>query len=784
MSPIVSVQQKTFAKKFPFRPRRGRYLEPRPQAVPDAAFFEDFDVAYRALCAVLFNFVPTSGHPGGSASSGRIVAGLVFEHLDYDFSAPDAEHADQLCYAAGHKALGLYAFWALRNELVRIARPGLLPPPKRQLRFEDLLGFRRNPTQGTPLFRKLKAKALDGHPTPMTPFVPLATGASGVGVSTGLGFALGARDAYGPDAPRVHLLEGEGGMTPGRVHEALAAATSLGLDNAVLHVDWNQSSIDSDRVCAERGEPGDYVQWSPAELLHLHEWNVVFAGDGRDIARVLEAQRLALSLRTGQPTAVVYRTVKGWRYGIEGKKSHGAGHAFGSEGYFKALAEFESRFGARLPRFEPDPDETKIEKAYYDTLMAFRKAFEARPRFPKRAAERILAAKKRLKARRRRPRSGCPRLERLYSSKILALKTPPELKPAPGANATLRGALGDAFGYLNRKTGGALIGCAADLLGSTSVSKLAEGFGPGFFHSSRNPGARLAAIGGICEDAMGGMMAGLSSFGRHIGVSSSYAAFIAALEHIPARLHAIGQFARREATGEPVRTWIMVNAHAGLMTGEDGPTHADPQPLQLLQDNFPPGALITLTPWEPQEVWPLLIAGLAARPAVLCPFVPRPPVPVPDRRALGLPPASAAAQGVYAVRRAPGRATVVLQGCGVATVFINEVLPRLDEENIRVNVFYVASAELFDRLPERKRRSIFPAELADGAIGITDFTLPTLLRWVRSEEGIRRSLHPYRGGTFLGSGVWRNVFVEAGLDAPSQLRAVRDWVRKGARGGY
>ncbi len=34
---------------------------------------------------------------------------------------------------------------------------------------------------------------------------------------------------------------------------------------------------------------------------------------------------------------------------------------------------------------------------------------------------------------------------------------------------------------------------------------------------------------------------------------------------------------------------ILVCAHAGLKTGEDGPTHADPQPLQLLQENFPAG---------------------------------------------------------------------------------------------------------------------------------------------------------------------------------------------------
>ena len=41
--------------------------------------------------------------------------------------------------------------------------------------------------------------------------------------------------------------------------------------------------------------------------------------------------------------------------------------------------------------------------------------------------------------------------------------------------------------------------------------------------------SRILAVGGICEDAIGGMMAGLSAYGKHIGVSSSYGAFISCL---------------------------------------------------------------------------------------------------------------------------------------------------------------------------------------------------------------------------------------------------------------
>jgi transketolase len=221
--------------------------------------------------------------------------------------------------------MGLYSMWALRDEIARLGTPELVPDIRQRLRLEDLLGFRRNPVTRTPLFLGTRAKPLDGHPTPATPFVMLATGASGVGVASSIGLALGARDYYGPNAPRVHVLEGEGGLTPGRVSEALAAAGTASLDNVVLHVDWNQASIDTDHVCRDDGRPGDYVQWTPSELFYLHDWNVVFVSDGMDFDQVIRAQRLAAGFQTGQPTAIVYRTVKGWRYGVEGRASHGAG---------------------------------------------------------------------------------------------------------------------------------------------------------------------------------------------------------------------------------------------------------------------------------------------------------------------------------------------------------------------------------------------------------------------------------------------------------------------------
>src|SRR3990172_9206014 len=139
-----------------FGPRRGTYLDatdllargPAPLTAEERAPFETLDLVYRSLCALLFNYVPTSGHPGGSISSGRFVAALLFDALDYDLARPDREG----------------------DEIARLAAPALLPADTRQrLRLEDLLGFRRNPVVRTPLVERFGARALDGDPPPAAP---------------------------------------------------------------------------------------------------------------------------------------------------------------------------------------------------------------------------------------------------------------------------------------------------------------------------------------------------------------------------------------------------------------------------------------------------------------------------------------------------------------------------------------------------------------------------------------------------------------------------------------
>ena len=146
------------------------------------------------------------------------------------------------------------------------------------------------------------------------------------------------------DAARRSILKN------GLARTTLATVATAQLWNARLHVDWNQASIDSDRVCRLGEEAGEYVQWNPIELCYVNDWNVISVPDGKDLRQVLAAQELSKERLNDQPTAIVYRTIKGWKYGIEGRKSHGAGHGYCSDEYFATLQPAEERFGITFPR--------------------------------------------------------------------------------------------------------------------------------------------------------------------------------------------------------------------------------------------------------------------------------------------------------------------------------------------------------------------------------------------------------------------------------------------------
>lgn len=728
------------------------------------------DVMYRALCAILYNFAQT-GHPGGSISSGKIVQNLLFNQMSYNFKNPDEESADIISYAAGHKALGMYALWALRNEIVKTHAPEMLADEKRQLRFEDLLGFRKSPKNNSKLFKEFHAKSLDGHPEPLTPFVKLATGASGIGFGASVGLALGAALTYPQNTPKVHVVEGEGGLTAGRCAEAMAIASRAGLDNLIVHLDWNQASIDSDKVTAENGTPGDYVTWEPAELFYLNGFNVIYVKDGLNFAQIYAAQKFAETLNNALPTAIVYRTIKGWHYGLEGKASHGGGHKLCSPEFYKTMEEFEKTFNVKIPHL---CEGQEIEDCFYSNLLEIRKVIVLNRELFAGFANKIKESADRLQHLARAQKEF--KTEEVYTS-FKPENIPAEFVFKPGQNPTLRGTMSQALAKISKDTLGTLIVATADLSGSTGAGKIAYD-SKGFYNKKTNPDCRLISSGGITEDGLSAVMSGVSAYGKQLGVAASYGAFTSAMMHTQARLHAIGQQAYEEATGKGKNTFIIFTGHAGLPTGPDGPTHADPQMLQLITEDFPKGAAITLTPLDGNDIWPSLTSALNKRPAVLYPVVTRPNVKITDRASFGSEAQEQAKNGVYALyKNAEAQGTVILQGSGVGEIFVQEVLPKIKAENLPLNVYYVVSAELFDMLDKEEQSKVLPVGELYRAIAITDFTLPTMRRWLKSVKGEEMSLYPFKQGKYLTSGQAADCYKEAGLDGEAQYKQIKEYLK-------
>src|SRR3990167_5786015 len=98
---------------------------------------------------------------------------------------------------------------------------------------------------------------------------------------------------------------------------------------------------------------------------------------------VLTGQRLAPQMDNGQTTAVVYRTEKGWNYGITGKKSHGGGHKLCSDEYYGSVASLFGRGGPGLPHCGTDGQrcagakyKDQVEQCYWMTLQRVRALLE------------------------------------------------------------------------------------------------------------------------------------------------------------------------------------------------------------------------------------------------------------------------------------------------------------------------------------------------------------------------------------------------------------------------
>jgi transketolase len=220
------------------------------------------------------------GHLGGPLSAADVLAALYFRIMRVRPEEPAWPDRDRLILSKGHSSIGLYAAMALRGYL-----------PLEELATFDAVHSR-----------------LQGHPDMnLLPGLDMSTGSLGMGISAGVGMALGAR-LTGRDC-RTFVILGDGECQEGEVWEAAMVGSRYGLDNLIAIVDHNKLQ--------QYGWPGGSAEHrrppeEPGEL--VAKWTAfgwrVLEMDGHDMAAVVRTLGTA-TVPDGRPVAVVAHTVKG-----------------------------------------------------------------------------------------------------------------------------------------------------------------------------------------------------------------------------------------------------------------------------------------------------------------------------------------------------------------------------------------------------------------------------------------------------------------------------------------
>src|SRR3984957_13941867 len=213
-----------------------------------------------------------SGRPTSSMSAADLMAVLMARHLHYDYDKPENPNNDHLIFSKGHASPLVYAMFRAADAITD----------------EELLTFRQFGSK------------FEGHPTPILPWVDVATGSLGQGMPIATAVALCAREL--DRLPyRVWTLCGDSEMAEGSIWEAVEHAGVNGLDNLVTIVDVNR--------LGQRGET--MHGWnldSYARRAEACGWDAIEI-DGHDIAEIDRALTEGAG-PSGRPTRIRARPIK------------------------------------------------------------------------------------------------------------------------------------------------------------------------------------------------------------------------------------------------------------------------------------------------------------------------------------------------------------------------------------------------------------------------------------------------------------------------------------------
>ena len=263
-----------------------------------------------------------SGHPTSSMSAAELIAVLLSKYLRYDFDDPENPANDHLIFSKGHASPLLYSMYKAA----------------RAISDEELLSFREFGSR------------LEGHPTPVIPWVDVATGSLGQGLPIGVGVALAGK--YLDGLPyHVWVLCGDSEMAEGSMWEAFQHASFYKLDNLIAILDMNRLGQTRETM---DGWHGDHY----AARAQAFGWHTIQI-DGHNPEEIDRAYAQALE-QEGVPTLVIAKTMKGRGVSFLEDKDGLHGKPVKPDEEAKALEELDSDNNLFVEVQKPDsnPGET------------------------------------------------------------------------------------------------------------------------------------------------------------------------------------------------------------------------------------------------------------------------------------------------------------------------------------------------------------------------------------------------------------------------------------------
>ena len=293
-----------------------------------------------------------SGHPTSSMSAADLIAVLISRHLQYDWNRPKDPNNDHLIYSKGHASPLCYAMFKSVGAITD----------------QELMTFRKFGSR------------LQGHPTPIIPWVDVATGSLGQGLPIGVGVALAGK--FLDKLPyHVWVLCGDSELAEGSIWEAVDKAGHYKLSN--LTAIWDVNRL------GQRG-PTEY-EWQ----LDVYRRRVEAFGctaiviDGHDVGAIDRAYGEALS-NSDKPTVIIARTIKGKGFSEIENKEGWHGRALPPDMAERAIKELGGIRNLKVKTQKPErgaapkrpaasepvlptykkEDKVATRKAYGDALLA------------------------------------------------------------------------------------------------------------------------------------------------------------------------------------------------------------------------------------------------------------------------------------------------------------------------------------------------------------------------------------------------------------------------------